>query len=326
MTPVPQAAGPPQIERLAILSVYVVRTDAEVALVQLQLARIQRHTSIPYTLYAVAHRANPEAQSILAATPNVVVCDIAPTDLRLSREHAYYLDALASIAIADGATHLVTLDVDAFPIDDRWLEVLNSAAPVESGIAAVLRAENGDSALPHPSCSMMRRAYYEQYRPTFSPDSDMTPEFRQFLRTTGQSGDTGIRIAYTLWAHQLPWGRLMRTNRRNVHFLIGGIYGDVVFHLGAGARAALFRKDIEGSRAHRLTRPIDRIPVRSTALQHLKRRFLAMTRSGAEQRFIARNQAAEERVREWLLSDSDGLMRYLRGESPGTIGDDPRLP
>ena len=56
------------------------------------------------------------------------------------------------VALADGVSHICTLDVDSFPIDDAWIDVLVASAPPASGLTGVLRVENGDVALPHPSC------------------------------------------------------------------------------------------------------------------------------------------------------------------------------
>ena len=301
------------VQRLAILVVYLVRDDTELDLLQLHLERIARHTHTPYSLYAAVNRATPRAREMLASTPNVIVCDIAESDQRGSREHAYYLDGLAVRALDGGASHIVTLDVDSFPIDDGWVDVLATTAPSDSGVAGILRAENGDVALPHPSCTLIRRDFFERFTPSFTPDSDLTPSFRRFLRSTGQSGDTGIRLAYTLWLEDLSWGKLRRTNVVDMHYLIGGIYGDVVFHLGAGARSTLFRKDLKRSVIHRLTMPIERSRPRTDMTIRMKRRLLALTRSRAERRAINRNEEVASRVRSWLIKDSDGLFSYLRG-------------
>ena len=254
------------MDDLAILVVYLVHDDGDLALLRLHLERIRRHTQRPYTVYAAANRVTAAGGAILRTNPNVVVCDITPTDLRGNREHAYYLDALAERAVGAGASHLVTLDIDSFPIDDRWIDVLAKYAPPESGVAAILRVENGDSALPHPSCALIPRAFFDEYQPSFSPDSDMTREFRHFQRTTNQSADTGIRLAHILWSERLAWGKLLRTNVRNPHYLIAGIYGDVVFHLGAGARFTLFRADLARSTAYRMTKPIERYRPRSALM------------------------------------------------------------
>jgi hypothetical protein len=251
---------------------------------------------------------------MLDAQPNVVVCDTPDTDLRGSREHAFHLDGLAQQALAAGVTHVCTLDVDSFPIRDDWVDVVAAQMPDASGLAAVLRVENGDTALPHPSCTFARRELFERFSPSFSPDSDGTPEFRAFLRATGQSADTGIRLGYALWSAGLPWGQLVRTNTVNPHYLMAGIYADAVFHLGGVGRGKLFRKDLEQSAVHRLSRPIERLPVGAGAPADAKRALLRRVRGRKEDRLAAQNRDFYAVLRAWLLSDPDGLLAYLRGE------------
>jgi hypothetical protein len=301
------------VTRLAILVVYVVRDDEDLPLLDLHLERIARHTSVPYTVLGVAHRVTDAARARLLAQDRVRLCDVPPTDLRGSREHAYYLDALLEAALATDATHVVTLDVDSFPITDRWVDTLLAAAPPESGLAAVLRTENGDRVLPHPSCLLADRSFFERYHPSFSPDWDGTAEFRRFLRATGQAGDTGIRIAYRLWADGLPWGELRRTNARDLHYLIAGIYGDAVFHLGATSRGVLFRRDLEPSLVHRLTMPLERYPARRPAAVRAKRAVLRWCRGPTERRMMRRNRTVYQDVRRRLDEDPDALFALLRG-------------
>ncbi len=307
---------PPPVTELAILVVYVVRDDTDLPLLELHLDRVARHTAVPYTIHAVAERVTPRAREILAAAPHVQLHTVAPTDLRGSREHAHYLDALVEIAVASGASHLVTLDLDSFPIADGWVDTLAAAAPPETGLAAILRTENGDSCLPHPSCLLAPRAFFADPTPSFSPDWDGTPEFRRFLRTTGQAGDTGIRIAYRLWAGDEPWEQLRRSNAVDVHHLIAGIYGDQVFHLGATSRGVLFRRDLQQSRIHRLTSPLERAPARGATAVRVKQAALRATRGPTERRMMQRNRAVHAVVREWLLDDPDDLVAYLRGAPP----------
>jgi hypothetical protein len=304
------------VGRLAILVVYHVTDDADLPLVALHLERVARHTSTPYAHYAVTARATPAARALVAAAPNVQVCEVEPTAWRGSREHAYYLDAMRERALADGATHVVTLDLDSFPIEDRWLDTLTAAAPAESGLAAILRTENGDVALPHPSCCLVGRDFLERYDPSFSPDWDGTPEFRRFLHTTGQAGDTGIRFAYVLWSHHLAWGALRRSNAVDVHPVIAGIYADVVFHLGASSRGTIFRYDLVRSPVHRLTTPLERYPARRDRTKRMKRRALDRLRGPAERRLIDRNRVVSTAVREWLLADATDLFDFLRGRPP----------
>ncbi len=300
---------------LGVLLVVYLKDDDDLPLLELHLDRVARHTQVPVTVFAAANRATPAARALLEAQPNVVVCDLPDTELRGSKEHGYYLDRLVPIALDAGVSHLCTLDVDAFPIRDDWVEIVSAAMPEQSGLAAVSRIENGDTALPHPSCAFARRGFFERFSPTFSPDSDGSPQFREFLRATGQRADTGIGLGYVLWVAGEPWGRLVRTNMVDPHYLMAGIYGDAVFHLGGIGRGKLFRKDLEGSALHRITRPLERVPVGTGAAATAKRSVLRRVRGGQEQRLADENRAFYTLLREWLLSDPDGLIAYLRGSA-----------
>lgn len=315
----PTGAG---VTHLGILVVYFLKDDRDLPLLRLHLERIARHTHVPYTLYAVANRVSHRARALIEAQPNVRICEVPPTNLRASREHGYYLDAILPIALADGVSHVCTLDVDSFPIADDWVDVIVRAAPPASGLAGVLRSENGDVALPHPSCVLARREFFEEHRPTFSPDSDYTPEFRAFLRATEQAADTGIHLGYVLWRNRLPWGHLARTNVRNPHYLMAGIYADVVFHLGSAGRAAVFRQDFTNSTLHRLTSPIERVPTMGPRTTALRRSALRFFRRGVEFQVIDDNGHTYEALRGLLARDPDGLISYLRGEPPAAASTD----
>jgi hypothetical protein len=303
------------MDRLAILVVHVVRSPDEEALLRLHLDRIERHTTVPYRIYAATPRVTDTARALLAARPDVEVIATPPATDRGSREHAHHLDALVPHALADGADHLATMDLDAFPVVDGWHDVLLDPAPAP-GVAGILRRENGDTVLLHPSCLLLPTATLRAHPTTFSPDTDGTPEFRAFLRAHHQAADTGIRIALMLEQQRIPTRPVLRTNRVDLHPLIAGIYGDAVFHLGAGGRASLFRRDLATSRVHRWTSPVERVPVGSGRLRDVKRAALEAVRRPAERRLIAANAAAADRARRWLRQDPDALLDHLRGVRP----------
>jgi hypothetical protein len=309
------------VEHLGILVVCYLKDDDDLPLLELHLDRVARHTrGTRATSFVSANRASPAARALLDAAPGVVVCDDPDTELRGSREHAFHLDLLARRALDAGVSHVCTLDVDSFPIRDGWVHAVASEAPAESGVAAILRRENGDTALPHPSCTFARRDFFERFAPSFTPDLDGTTEQRAFLRTTGQSADTGIQLGYALWAAGLSWGRLLRTNAADPHYLMAGIYGDAVFHLGGLGRGKLFRKDLEQSTVHRLTRPLERIPVGQGATAKVKRSVLHAARGKSEAELAARNREVFTSLRTRLLDDPDGLIAFLRGTSDRATG------
>ncbi len=296
---------------LAILVVYFLRSDDDLPILELHLDRIERHTTTPFVVYGVANRVSNAARRQLKSRPWVRLCEVAPTEMRGSREHGYYLDALTELAFADGFDRIVTLDVDSFPISDDWVATLCRAAPPETGVAGILRVENGDSMLPHPSCVTIPAAFFERYRPSFSPDSDRTDQFRRFLRTTGQAGDTGLGLAYTLWSHDLAWGKVERTNAVDLHPIIAGIYGDCVFHLAGVASGTIFRRDLVASRVYRWTMPLERLPL-SGRLGRAKFGVLERVRDGTRRSIVERNRAVYQVVCERLLADPDALFGSLR--------------
>ncbi|MFM7061254.1 MAG: hypothetical protein ACKOZL_08735 [Actinomycetes bacterium] len=307
------AGAPDAVTRLGILVVYFLKDDEDIPLLTLHLDRIERHTKVPYTIYAVANRVTARARSIIGARPNVRICDVPTTPLRASREHGYYLDTLLPIALADGVSHICTLDVDSFPIDDRWIDVLLEAAPPSSGLAGILRAENGDVALPHPSCIFAGRDFFDEHMPSFSPDSDYTPEFRRFIRSTGQAADTGIRVGATLWNRRLAWGHLTRSNIRNPHYLIAGIYGGVVFHLGGASRRVAFRRDFEHARTYRVTRAIEQIPTGHGLIRSIQLQLTRWMRGEVEDLVVDYNRQMFAALSSYLVANPDDFLDYLRG-------------
>ena len=303
---------------LAILVVYYLSSDDDLPILELHLDRIQRHTHVPFQVYAAANRVTPAVRARLADRSWLQVCEIESTELRGSREHAFYLDALMARARADGADRIATFDVDSFPIDDRWLDVVGDAAASASGVAGIVRVENGDTVLPHPSGFLVHADFLDRYAPSFSPDSDRTPEFRRFLHSTGQAGDTGLGFAYALWSHGLECGRLLRSNSVDVHPVIAGIYANSVFHLAGVARGSIFRRDLAASRIHRVTAPLERLPM-AGALGRTKRSVLGRVRAPAERAIVDRNRIVFGRARSALLKDSDAFVAYLRGSEPASF-------
>ena len=302
----------PAINHLAILVVYYLKDNDDIALLELHCSRVQRHTHVPYTIYATASRCSAEARAYISAQPNLELIDIPVTDFRSSAEHGYYLDALLTVALAGDASHVCTLDVDSFPLSDDWIDIVHASIDPVSGLTGVLRSENGDTDLAHPSCIMATRTFFERFQPTFAPFPPRTDAFRAFLRATGQSADTAIDLVARLWAADLNWGRLLRSNQENPHYLMAGIYSDAIFHLGGIGRGKVFRYDLKMSRVHRLSRPLEFLP----AWRGKSDKGLRRLRSGAELRMANRNRDIYMLLREWLLSDSDDLFSYLRGERP----------
>lgn len=289
--------------KLGICCVYFYGPDSG-WLLDLQLRYIERTLEgYDYTIYAAANRLQPELRRTLEGAPRLKIVSLPRYEGEGSFEHAFYLDLLLSQAADDGCTHLAALDSDSFPVLPDWPNVLLRRMD-RIRLAAVLRSENLDTHLPHPSGLFMDRSFFLEHRPRmFPPLSEIFSDtsFRKFLRETGQRKDTGIGYGYTLWNSNERWLPLKRSNQRNRHFLMAGIYGDVFFHLGASARRPWFYFDYRTRLSVWLAPAFGNIPV--------------LWRLGAwlEERYIASNRRKLAAIAESLRSDPDGFLSSLQG-------------
>ena len=277
--------------RIAVCVVYLVDEPYEFLFYK-HLEQVRRCSEgFDIRIYAGVNRLAPKYLEHLRALDFVKLCELAPTLLRYSQEHAHYLDQLVPIALSDGATHIATLDVDSFPVDPNW--VGRSQALLWNGAALVgaLRAEWGDVAAPHPSYMFFAREFCERFHPTFALPGD--PRGQAILRATGQPrADTGAGYAMVLAEHQLSWSKLLRSNKVNDHPLLGGVYGDMVFHFGGGSRDKVFAIDIaEAVRRRPGARKRDVVP-----------------------EIAARNEQIAQGMLREMTADFDGYLRRLLGK------------
>ena len=129
--------------------------------------------------------------------------------------------------VGDDFEYVVTLDTDAFPISDGWLETLKFNLQ-SSALTGVWRDEMEGWLSPfvHPSCLAIRR--------------DRLLEMDDPFSLAGVQ-DVGQWITNDVLHAGESIQPLRRSNARNAHFLIGGIYGDTVYHQAAGSRRPVFR-------------------------------------------------------------------------------------
>lgn len=289
--------------KLGVCCVYLYGPDSG-WLLDLQLRYIASTLGgYDYTVYAAANRVLPELRRTLEAAPHVRIVPLPRYEGRGSREHAVYLDLLLRQATDDGCTHLAALDSDSFPVLPDWPQVLLRRMD-RMRLAAVLRAENLDTHLPHPCGLFMHRSFLLEHTPRMlPPKSEILSDasFQEFLRETGQRTDTGIGYGYALWKSKEPWLPLMRSNRRNPHFLMAGIYGDVFFHLGATSRRPWFYFDYRTKASLRAKPALSRVPLLWRLGQWL------------EERYVTSNRRALAGIVGPLRADPDRFLSSLQG-------------
>lgn len=144
----------------------------------------------------------------------------------LERSHPKALDHLVSRVRAD-VDYIVTLDSDSFPVRSDWLDILVTNCERGASLTGVYRNEMMPTIHPfvHVSGLCVR-------------NRDLRALDVSFGRKMGQ--DVGQNISDELSRLGRTITPLTRSNVVNFHFLIGGIYGDAIYHHGAGSRRAQF--------------------------------------------------------------------------------------
>jgi len=232
--------------KLGLAVVYHVLPDSE-ALLQIHLDRFRRHTKVPYVIHGAPLRL-PEKFLPQLAAPDLRLHSLKPPLNVLNYvEHSFLLTELLNRAAADGCTHLATLHVDSFPLADHWAEFLAGTLTEQAPVAAVLEEMEGDPmARPNLAGMMMLATYWNSARPFLSPSPELasSPAWRNFIsRHNQQVIHSGVGLGYSLEREGRTWTPLRRTNARTRHPALAGVYGDLIFHLGAATRPKSFWSD-----------------------------------------------------------------------------------
>jgi hypothetical protein len=195
-------------------------------------------------------------------------------------DHPAKLNLLAGeiTAVARPEDVIIFLDGDAFPIADPLPTV--RAGLDRSALVAVRRDENLTDKQPHPSFCAVRVGDWERLHGDWSPGYG-------WESTNGKlTTDVGGNLLRALERAGDDWTPLLRSNRVNLHPLWFGVYGNVVYHHGAGFRWAVGRVDL--ANPPRLTSRAKRVPGLGRLLRRRNR--------ARAQRFHARTAAEAERL------------------------------
>jgi hypothetical protein len=195
--------------------------------IELCLEQLARYTTeSAYEVLVWDNSFLAEHLEVLESDPRVTV--FADRESGGDVRHGRALDRLLA-ELPAGTDYVVTLDTDAFPIRSGWLENLLGRLEEGAFLAGIWRDEMAPrvSGYVHPSCLAARR--------------DMLAELGvEFARKGSQTVDVGQRFTDAVLATGGRISRLRRSNARNLHFLMGGVYADLVYHHGAGSRRASF--------------------------------------------------------------------------------------
>jgi hypothetical protein len=209
----------------------------------------------------------------------------------LPGNHPEKLNALAQIVSEQAARddYLLFIDGDAFPVAPITPAILGGTP-----LAAVRRDENLGDPQPHPCFCITTVGFW----------NDIGGDWRAGYTWTNTLGyrtsDVGGNLLGMLRQANVDWRPLLRTNEVDLHHLWFAIYGNAVYHHGAGFRGRRARATLDLRRAY------------SPAWLPLLRRFdkhLAL-RSAVRRRLDAAQQLAEEQ------EISEALIAAIKADEP----------
>jgi len=186
--------------------------------IAIQASYLHAHIKVPYRTWGSLERIDPSYAVYFDRT------------IEQLGSHSGKLNHLAMEILqeADDEDLLMFLDGDAFPIADPTPFI--TAGLAQAPLIAVRRAENVNSPQPHPCFCVTTAGTWR----SLPGDWSAGPTW-----PGGQGwdvSDVGSLLMRELELAGLPWVEVLRSNAHDLDPLYFAIYGDIVYHHGAGFR------------------------------------------------------------------------------------------
>jgi hypothetical protein len=176
---------------------------------------------------------------------------------------------------------LMFLDGDAFPIADPMPLITDGLA--RAPLVAVRRAEELNDQQPHPCFCVTTVGTWRNLPGDWSTGHTWT-DSRGKLVT-----EPGANLLRELQVTQTPWVEVLRSNRHNPDPIYYAVYGDVIYHHGAGFRNSSLARGHYTPMPRRQSLP--RVPV----VRHLVQR-VDWTKRRRQQRQTHEHQVLQSKL------------------------------
>lgn len=188
--------------------------------IDIQHEMLRKYSDVPYKVYASLTAIDIEQYNVF---------DFVFLNRHLS--HDQQLDALADRVLKNSTSDddwIVFIDGDAFPIAPVYESISSKLS--EHQLVAVQRVENLGEKQPHPSFCATTVGVWRKIGGTWAMG-------HTWINAMGyHDTDVGGDLLGLLEASNVKWYPLHRTNTRDVNPVFYGVYGNIVYHHGAGFR------------------------------------------------------------------------------------------
>ncbi len=156
------------------------------------------------------------------------------------KSHAIKLNLLADMATLHSNKDddwIIFIDGDAFPVAD--IVSFGKEKLKKHPLIAIQRKENYGDIQPHPSFCLTTIGFWKKI------DGDWNSGYEWENPSGKKITDVGGNLLSILDKQGIKWLPILRSNKRNIHKLWFGVYGNLVYHHGAGFRAPVSRVDMQ---------------------------------------------------------------------------------
>ena len=187
--------------------------------IDLQICMFHKHIHNPFRTYGYL---TGITERWYAHFDHVITTDEA--------DHAKKLNKLAEIILKDAQDEdwLIFIDGDAFPIDDLVTKLGPMLA--QAPLVAIQRLDNLGEKHAHPSFCATTVGFWKRIQ------GDWSRGYHWINALNSEETDVGGVLLYKLLVSNIQWIPLHRTNKVNILPVWYGIYGDLIYHHGAGFR------------------------------------------------------------------------------------------
>jgi len=221
--------------------------------INIQLRYLKKHVREPFRIYACTPAPAEKYSELYYFCSDYepldrrgvrsLILNKLPISTKKSRvlqrnTHVLKLTYLARRILRDAADSdlIIFLDGDAFPISD-FVEFIREKIDSHK-LVAIRRDENNGDIQPHPSFCATSVGFWKRIKGDWRAGYSWRNSHGQVV------SDVGGNLLKQLQDVHCDWYPLLSCNRRSVHPIWFGIYGDIIYHHGAGFRAPVSRYDL----------------------------------------------------------------------------------
>lgn len=236
------------------------------------------------------------------------------------KSHSIKLNLLGDLILLDSENDedwIIFIDGDAFPIND--IVEYGKLHFMKYPLLAVRRDEDDGEKQPHPCFCMTTVKFWKDIK------GDWNAGHTWKNNRGNDITDVGGNLLGILQKRKANWYPMLRTNKQNLHPLLFGVYGNVVYHHTAGFRTPKNRLEIQSAnRVHLIFQALVENIIPQSVRHIIPQNIRAIFR--ADRKIIKANKKPSQKIYESILEDFYFYEYFLAEHSNKKLNNNIKLP